>query len=402
MSTMPNQKKRKKSKRSLPKYIHSKILPSGQIRFWADFGRDADGKQHWSKYYDTRNDAEFALTKHRIAKENEGLAVFDLTADQKSEARRCLKILEPYPYEGANLTNAVNHYVEHVLKFHHAPTIAKLIDELVERCKRNGRDTETVQGLRYSLKPLSETFGKRQLSSLTVPELQKFIDGMKQSSGTKTKCLTKVSQLYNYAIRNGWAVGNLTKRIDRPTVTETVAAIFTPDEASRLLEHAAKFKLLPYIAIGLFAGIRSKELQKLDWSAVKLNIRTISISAGIAKKRSQRTVEINDTLMSWIVSYAKASGQVTPVNGSKYILPKLAKEAGVKWKRNGLRHSFGSYHLAKFKNERETAHQMGHRDPDVLHNHYKTLVEPPDDERFWSLRPAGVAEGKVIPMTQAG
>jgi len=108
---MPNQKKRKKRKRSLPKHIHSRILPSGQTRFWADFGRDANGKQHWSKYYDTRNDAVIALSKHRIAKENEGLAVFQLTPDQKSEAKRCFKILEPYPYEGANLTNAVNHYV---------------------------------------------------------------------------------------------------------------------------------------------------------------------------------------------------------------------------------------------------------------------------------------------------
>jgi len=45
---------------------------------------------------------------------------------------------------------------------------------------------------------------------------------------------------------------------------------------------------------------------------------------------------------------------------------------------------------------------MGHHDPAIVHAHYKAIVLKSDAERYWNLRPAGVAEGKVIPMSQVG
>jgi len=51
-----------------------------------------------------------------------------------------------------------------------------------------------------------------------------------------------------------------------------------------------------------------------------------------------------------------------------------------------LRHSFCSYHLAKFKNKNETAYLAGNS-PDIIDTNYKELVEPEDADAFWSLMP---------------
>jgi hypothetical protein len=65
----------------------------------------------------------------------------------------------------------------------------------------------------------------------------------------------------------------------------------------------------------------------------------------------------------------------------------LLKAAEIKeWPYNGLRHSFGSYHLAMFRSAKDTSHQMGNSE-DMVHKHYKALVTKAEAEKFWNLRP---------------
>jgi hypothetical protein len=61
---------------------------------------------------------------------------------------------------------------------------------------------------------------------------------------------------------------------------ETVETeVFTVDELRRLLD-SARPEILPALAIGGFAGLRSEEIIRLDWSEVKLAEGVIVVSAG--------------------------------------------------------------------------------------------------------------------------
>lgn len=51
--------------------------------------------------------------------------------------------------------------------------------------------------------------------------------------------------------------------------------IFTVEEAQKLLKNADKFGLLPYLSLGLFAGLRSAELMRMDGADVKFEDRSI-------------------------------------------------------------------------------------------------------------------------------
>jgi hypothetical protein len=56
------------------------------------------------------------------------------------------------------------------------------------------------------------------------------------------------------------------------------------------------------------------------------------------------------------------------------------------WPQNALRHSFGSYHLAKFQDAPALALQMGNS-VDVIMKHYRELVRPADAAKYWRIRP---------------
>jgi integrase len=375
--------------------IHELKYASSETRWQVRY--QINGKRT-SEVYNTKAEAETAATQVRLRVENEGAAGFSLPADVRAEASKAVETLKPYE---ATITEAVTYYVEHVLKFRNAPPVSELVKGIVAEAESSDRRKDTIRDLRYRLEKFARTFGKRQLAGISLAELKQWLDDPTQTARTRINYATKVSQLYGYAIRHGWTDTNLIERISRPTPEAGEPGIFTVEQAALLLEHAESVGLLPYVALGLFAGIRSAELQRLDWSAVKVSERAVIVGAGIAKKRSRRVVEITDSLAAWLALCGKPRGPVVDVPDFRKALNALAKAAGVEWPQNGLRHSFASYHLAAHGDPTRTAFQMGHTNPRIVADFYKALVTKADAERFWSLRPAADAAGKIVPMQSA-
>lgn len=301
-----------------------------------------------------------------------------------------------------SLTEAVTHYIDHVLAHRKAPPVSEIIQRIIADAEAAKRRPRTIQDLRFRLERFNRLFGDRQLASIELEELQSWLGDSTLSPRSRINYATKVSQLYNYAIRHQWVETNLTDRLTWPSAEDKPVEVFTPKEAAVLLEHADDFGLLAFVAIGLFAGLRSAELLRLDWSAVKLAERCIMVDAHAAKKRSRRVVEINDTLAAWLGKCGRTQSRIveTTEDGITGLLNRLAKAAGLpKWKHNGLRHSFAASHLALHGDPVKTAFQMGNS-PVVVHNRYKGLVSTGDVKTYWSLLPAESAE-KIVPMQAA-
>lgn len=348
--------------------------------------------------FPTRQEAQTFSEQLRAAKA--GISVFALSPHIRAQATRCAEKLRPY---GASLEEAVDYYIHHYLVFREAPLVADIVDQLVADAAAAGRRERTVMDLQQRLGRFVLAFGKRRLNTITLEELRDWLEKPGRSPRTRIHFFTKISQLYNYAIRRGWGEVNIVKHLSRPATEDKEPGIFTEEQARSLLAHAPRYDLLAYVAIGLFAGLRTAELFRLDWVAVKLSERSIIVGAEVAKKRSRRVVEINDTLHAWLSVCWKPNGPI--VGGTKktkrHRFESLVKNAGIaKWPHNGMRHSFGSYHLALHGDPMKTAVQMGHRSPDIVHAHYKALVLKSDAERFWALLPADPAqpasEGKLV------
>src|SRR5262249_59596050 len=96
----------------------------------------------------------------------------------------------------------------------------------------------------------------------------------------------------------------------------------------------------------------------------------------------------------------KLKGNVTPQDRFEFrqLFEEVRKAAGIdQWPDNALRHSFASYHVAKFRDAKGLALEMGHTDSGMLFNHYRALVRPREAERYWNIRPAK-ADKKIAPF----
>jgi integrase len=154
--------------------------------------------------------------------------------------------------------------------------------------------------------------------------------------------------------------------------------------------------LLPYIAVGLFAGIRAAEMMRLDAKSINFGEKIITFGADVAKKRSQRKVDMQPALLAWLEpcrDKLQKGGSIIDHAKFRKSKEQLLEAAKIEeWPSNGLRHSFGSYHYAMFRSAEDTAFLMGNS-VDIVHRHYKALVSKANAERFWALRP----DAKTVP-----
>ena len=83
--------------------------------------------------------------------------------------------------------------------------------------------------------------------------------------------------------------------------------------------------------------------------------------------------------------------QKTRANESK----KVVRLSKVKWKRNALRHSFGSYRMEQTKNEGQVTLEMGNS-PKVVHDHYFEIVDERAAREYWSIKPLPQSDRKIV------
>jgi integrase len=65
--------------------------------------------------------------------------------------------------------------------------------------------------------------------------------------------------------------------------------------------------MIPYLALGAFAGLRAAEMARLDWSAIDLDRRIITIRADQAKTASRRLVPITENLAAGLATEAQSA-----------------------------------------------------------------------------------------------
>jgi integrase len=196
---------------------------------------------------------------------------------------------------------------------------------------------------------------------------------------------------FGYARQHGWTQVNPITDVPKAKVTPGTPGILSVEETERLLE-AASEEMLPFFALGAFAGIRTAELQRLEWSHVRWEEKLIEIPALSSKTASRRLVTLRPNLLAWLAPYRTRKGKICPDRLHMRLKQDRVRAGILRWPPNALRHSFGSYHLAHFRSAAETALEMGHVNAAITFRHYRELVTPGEAERFWRIAPVVKAE----------
>ena len=97
---------------------------------------------------------------------------------------------------------------------------------------------------------------------------------------------------------------DLVEGVQRYSMKSGEIHIFTPAEVSKLIEHAND-RLLPYLVIAGFAGLRGAEIQRLDWCEMDLQDGFIEVTAQKSKTDARRLVPIKPYLNAWLQGCAE-------------------------------------------------------------------------------------------------
>lgn len=273
-------------------------------------------------------------------------------------------------------------------------SVREVVDEFLADKKAKGKGERYLSDLRYRGNKFADAF-KCGIAEMTGAKIEDFLLSLKLSVQSYTNFRRVLGTLFTFAKRRGYLLKDHDEldRVEKLRPDNGEIEIYTPDEFSRLL-NAASEDFLPSLAIGGFAGLRSSEIERLDWNEVHLDERFIQIKKGKTKTASRRLVPIVENLAAWLAPFAKSSGPVWPhAHDSFYDAQQdtaaatvSGNRSAVDWKQNALRHSFISYRLAAVQNVNQVALESGNSAV-MIHKHYKQLVTPSEAEKWFSIRP---------------
>jgi integrase len=110
----------------------------------------------------------------------------------------------------------------------------------------------------------------------------------------------------------------------------------------------------------------------------------ITVTADKAKTGSRRLVPIAKNLQAWLIPYSQKHGKIVPFENIPKQLAWLARDAGLRWKKNALRHSFISYRLAEVQDTAKVALEAGNS-PQMIFKHYRELVRPVEAKKWFAI-----------------
>jgi integrase len=297
--------------------------------------------------------------------------------------------------------------------------LPEAVSEMLAIKEQEGTSTAYMKVLRFYLGQMAEAF-VCQLRSITSDQVADWLRAMPVSARSRNNARSTVGAFFKFCKERAWLPKDHEGIALVPKFKEKAGEIeiFTPHEITSFLTYA-RADMIPFLAIGAFAGLRSAEIERLDWSEVHLAERFIEIKASKSKTASRRLVPISDNLAQWLAPHAQAEGRVVPFDNVPKQIGWLveATNEGLKegasldgqdpekvkplcWKKNALRHSFISYRVAEIQNVNQTALECGNS-PSVIFKHYRELVRPAEAKRWFSIVPKDPSAAKVVSLQLA-
>ncbi len=353
------------------------------------------GKRERS-YFETKEAAQAAEQVKSVEVQRLGWQALQIDDRLRLEALDASKKLAPY---GVSLTTVVAEYIRR----HGSATTT--VDELAElflasRTKLQ-RSAKHLTSLRCLFKRFGASFPKERLADLTSDQIESWLHDLNVGPVTVNSYRTLLHSLFEYALRKKLCSENPVKAVERMTVKSDEVGILTPQQLSKLLSLAVG-DVRATIAIGAFAGVRPEEIARLTWEEVGLDKGHVTITAAKSKTAQHRYVKILPCLEAWLrplISSGSIQGDNFrrrydetrrlagfAVRGNQARLPDEHKGLPP-WPHDALRHSFASYHLAKFQNAPALALELGHQSNALIFSNYRRRVTEAEAAEYFNLVP---------------
>jgi integrase len=316
----------------------------------------------------------------------------DAVAIQYKEARKLL--------DGVPLVDAARFYARHHGNGIQRKSVSKAVEEMIDAKQRKGVSDVYLADLRYRLGVFKEAL-HCDLNQIAPDDVAAFCESLKLSPRSHNNFLRALRTFFAYAQRHDWLSKevDLLSRVERRSEKRAPVKIFTPSELATILGNASPL-IAPCLALGAFGGLRSAEILRLEWSDTERHPGFIEVGADKAKTATRRIVPVADNLAKWLAIAPRSQERVWPHSKGHFIreITRATRKSGLRWKCNGLRHSFISYRLAEVQDVNRVALEAGNS-PQMIFRHYRELATPEQAQTWFSIGPASAPN--VVPLRLA-
>ena len=166
---------------------------------------------------------------------------------------------------------------------------------------------------------------------MTTARIESWLSGLKTENGEPLAVATRnqvqgyIFGILKYGVKIGVLQSNPLEGINKARSRKTKPiTVLTPEQTGILLHNASQ-EIIPFFAIGLFAGLRVDEIMKLDWKHINLESQKIDLTWFPTKTLQPRWAPISDNLREILTPFAKTEGFVIPRSHQR--LRKLREKA---------------------------------------------------------------------------
>jgi len=356
-------------------------------------------------FFETKGEAIGECERLKARRDNFGNSLSAITPARIAEASEAYKLLDQR-HAGDSLLAIVRQYLAlHDLRSQ-SVSLATLFDEYV--AARSHRTKKYLTEINKSRAPL-EGLLARLVCDIAPVELERAL--LRISGGNRNAVMRYLRAMFNHGIKRGYLLNNPILKLDFAHRSRREVQTISSPIVAKMLNRAIEndLQLVPFLVLGFFAGIRPDgELQKLEWTDVLFEEKTIVIRSEISKTNRRRFPKLSANAQSWLEAYklhgGVMEGKIVPLTPSMLRTKRRANWSAAagekaKWIQQGMRHTFCSNWLALHKDVNELVLQSGHDSVDTIWRNYHKGVTEKEAEKFWSIRPSMDVEN-VIPFTQ--
>jgi integrase len=269
-------------------------------------------------------------------------------------------------------------------------TTVQVAAEFIASRQSTGVSDAYVRSARLNLKRFTDRM-RGNITDITTADINRFLGSLEGLGPVSRNTIRRnLITMFGFAKKQGYlhpdrkTAAELSESFKQP---DTKIEIFSPDEMQRILL-AANARILPLIAIGGFAGIRSAEILRLDWEDIKWDRGHIEIAGSKAKTAARRLVPLTDNLKAWLAPWRAESGSILTISDYAGVLNDTGMKAKIPggWRQNALRHSFISYRVAETGDVARTSLEAGNS-PKMIFRHYREIVDEKEAKEWFSINP---------------
>jgi integrase len=288
------------------------------------------------------------------------------------------------------LSDAVRFYAANRSILTAVKTVEEVSLEFIESRRVSGVSDDYVRACRINLKRFCK-FVTGNIDEVTAPDINRFLNGLDGLEPVSRNTIRRyIVTMFRFAKKQGYLHPDrktAAEQTESFKVPDKAITIYTPDEMERILL-AGNARLLPLLAIGAFAGIRSAEIRRLDWEDIKWDRGYIEIAGRKAKTAARRLAPLTENLKAWLAPWRQESGPIITMADPSGAMGDTAIKAGIPggWRQNALRHSFISYRVAETGDVARTSLEAGNS-PKIVFRNYREVVDEATAKEWFSITP---------------